>query len=230
MRESKQTHGQLTILRARTADVFDGMKGMYNEDYFNRMLSVERKRTQRSRKPFLLMLVDISRLVNPHPNLVVIHRVGEVLELGIRETDVRGWYKKGFIIGVIFTELENAQDEVRQRIFGKILLSLARVLNPEELDKIEITYHVFPEDHDKKGGQGRFDMKLYKDIMEGEKTNGFSRKLKRLMDVAGSLLALLLFSPAILAVAAAVKMTCEKVDRCLQFFGIKVFDQLLFRG
>ena len=23
---------------------------------------------------------------------------------------------------------------------------------------------------------------------------------------------------------------CEKVDRCLQFFGIKVLDQLLFRG
>ncbi len=25
-------------------------------------------------------------------------------------------------------------------------------------------------------------------------------------------------------------INCEKVDRCLQFFGIKVFDQLLFRG
>lgn len=26
------------------------------------------------------------------------------------------------------------------------------------------------------------------------------------------------------------ELKCEKVDRCLQIFGIKVFDQLLFRG
>lgn len=182
---------------------------MYNEDYFNRMLSLERKRTQRSKKPFLLTLIDISRLVNPHPNLVVIHCIGKALDEGIRETDVRGWYKKGLIIGVIFTELENARGEVRERIFGKILLSLARELEPEELDKVEITFHVFPEDHDKEGGKGRFNMSLYKDILEGERKNGLSRKLKRLMDVAGSLLALLLFSPAFLAVAVVVKMTSD---------------------
>ena len=209
MKEAKRTLTKLTTLGTGKADVFDGVRGMYNEDYFNRMLSLERKRTQRSKKPFLLMLIDISRLVNPHPNLVVINRVGKVLELGIRETDVRGWYKKGFIIGVIFTELENARGEVRERIFGKILLSLARELEPEELDKVEITFHVFPEDHDKEGGKGRFNMSLYKDIMEGERKNGLSRKLKRLMDVAGSLLALLLFSPAFLAVAAAIKLTSE---------------------
>lgn len=193
----------------RQGEAFDGVKGLYSEDDFNRMLSLERKRTQRSKKPFLLMLLDISKLVNPHPNPEVLHRVGNVLESGIRETDVRGWYQKGVVIGVIFTDLENALSDVRQRLFGKVLLSLARELEPKELDKIEITYHVFPEDHDRQGGSGRFDTRLYKDLIEGDRKKGFSLKLKRLIDVAGSLFALVIFSPVFLVLAAAIRLTSE---------------------
>jgi len=191
------------------ADVFDGIQGFYNEDYFNRMLSLERKRTQRSKKPFMLMLIDISKLVNPHPNLVVINSIGRVLDAGIRETDVRGWYRKGHSIGVIFTELESACATVREKIFGKLLLSLAGEIDPRDLAKIDVSFHIFPEDQDKGNSSGHFNMNLYKDLLEGEKKNGISRKMKRFMDIVGSLLALVIFSPIILAVAAAVKFTSE---------------------
>ncbi len=191
------------------ADVFDGIQGFYNEDYFNRMLSLERKRTQRSKKPFMLMVIDIAKLVNPHPNLVVINSIGRVLDAGIRETDVRGWYRKGLSIGVIFTELESAGAAVRDKIFGKLLMSLAGEIDPKDLEKIDVSFHIFPEDQDKGNSSGRFNMNLYKDLLEGEKKNGVSRKMKRLMDIVGSLLALVIFSPIILAVAAAVKFTSE---------------------
>jgi lipopolysaccharide/colanic/teichoic acid biosynthesis glycosyltransferase len=194
---------------ADRADVLDGVRGLYNEDYFNRMLSLERKRSQRSKKPFLLMLFDITKLINPHPNLVVISQVGQILEAGIRETDVRGWYRRGHIVGVIFTELESACASVRDKIFAKILTSLAREIGPEDLRKIEISFHVFPEDHDKGNGTGRFNMSLYKDLLEGERRNGTSRKMKRLMDIVGSLLAMVIFSPLFLAIAAAIKLTSE---------------------
>src|SRR5450759_4524401 len=36
--------------------------GFYVEDYFNDLLRMERKRTERSRKPFLLMLMDVTGL------------------------------------------------------------------------------------------------------------------------------------------------------------------------
>ena len=188
-------------------DVFDGIQGLYNEDYFNRMLSLERKRTQRSKKPFLLMLVDISRLINPHPNLVIIGRIGNVLEKGIRETDVRGWYRKGQVIGVIFTELESASEAIREKIFTKLLHSLAQAIDHRDLARVQVTFHVFPEEQDSGNGNGPFNMSLYKDLLEGERKNGLSRRMKRLMDIVGSLLALILFSPIILAIAAAVKMT-----------------------
>jgi len=91
LKEVSSTKIKLVKSHSVKPDVFDGIQGFYNEDYFNRMLSLERKRTQRSRKPFLMMLLDISKLVNPHPNLVVINSIGRVLDAGIRETDVRGW-------------------------------------------------------------------------------------------------------------------------------------------
>jgi exopolysaccharide biosynthesis polyprenyl glycosylphosphotransferase len=147
--------------------------------------------------------------VNPHPNLVVINSIGRVLDAGIRETDVRGWYRKGRVIGVLFTELESASRAVREKIFAKLLLSLAAEIDRQDLEKIEVTFHVFPEDQDKGNGHGHFNMKLYKDLLEGNRQNGLSRKMKRLMDIVGSLLALILFSPIILAVAAAVKFTSE---------------------
>ena len=33
-----------------------------------------------------------------------------------------------------------------------------------------------------------------------------------------------------ITVSEVQEIICEKVDRCLQFFGIKVFDQFLFWG
>jgi len=211
LKEVSSTKIKLVKSHSVKADVFDGIQGFYNEDYFNRMLSLERKRTQRSRKPFLMMLLDISRLVNPHPNLVVINSIGRVLDAGIRETDVRGWYRKGRVIGVLFTELESACGAVRDKIFAKLLLSLAGEIDRQDLEKIDVTFHAFPEDQDKGNGNGNghFNLKLYKDLLEGNRNNGLSRKMKRLMDIVGSLLALILFSPIILAVAAAVKCTSE---------------------
>ncbi len=198
-----------SVSRSTSTDVLDGVQGLYNEDYFNRMLSLERKRTQRSKKPFLLMLFDITKLTNPHPNLIVINQVGHILEADIRETDVRGWYRRGQIVGVIFTELESACESVRDRIFGKILVGLSRELSPEDLQKIEISFHVFPEEQDKGNGNGRFNLNLYKDLMEGERKNVVSRKMKRFIDIVGSLLALILFSPLFLVIAAAIKLTSE---------------------
>ncbi len=211
MKDSKHSSFELVRSGSKRTDILDGIQGFYDEDHFNRMLSLERKRTQRSKKPFILMLLDISKLMNPHPNLVLIRRIGKVLEDCLRETDVRGWYRKGSIIGVICTELATACQTTCDTILGKCFQSLARELDHRELEKIDITFHVFPEEKGKGKGNGgsRFDMNLYKDLMEREQKNGLSRKMKRLVDIVGSLLALVMFSPVFLAIAAAVRFTSD---------------------
>jgi lipopolysaccharide/colanic/teichoic acid biosynthesis glycosyltransferase len=209
LKETKRSAIELVRSGSKKTDVLDGIQGFYEEDDFNRMLSLERKRTQRSKKPFILMLLDVSKFVNPHPNLVVIRGIGKALEDCVRETDVRGWYRRGAIIGVIFTDLASACEATRDRLIGKCLQYIARAVNPRDLAKIEVTFHVFPEDHDKGNCSGRFDMSLYKDLMERERKNNFPRKVKRFIDIVGSLLALIMFSPVFLVIAAAIKLTSE---------------------
>ena len=54
---------RLDTLSADVVPVED--RGVLNEEAFHRMISLERKRTERSRKPFLLMLLDTG---NPLPS------------------------------------------------------------------------------------------------------------------------------------------------------------------
>ncbi len=75
------------------------------EEAFLRVLSLERKRTERSHRPFVLMLLNCVKLVKGGEGPVVLPRVLGVLSRSTRETDVKGWYENGCVIGVIFTEI-----------------------------------------------------------------------------------------------------------------------------
>src|SRR3954463_12616057 len=73
-----------------------------DEHHFVRMLRVERKRTERSAKPFMLMLLDGGELLE-HSD--VLRDIITAVNLSIRETDTLGWYGTGATLGILFTEL-----------------------------------------------------------------------------------------------------------------------------
>src|ERR1700740_140731 len=75
-----------------------------HEDAFQRMIAVERKRTERSRKPFLLMLLDAGNHGSEKNGKALTSIVSALLS-STRETDVIGWYKGRTTVGMIFTEL-----------------------------------------------------------------------------------------------------------------------------
>ena len=81
------------IARFRKMD-FDKIKaedryGFYMERYFNNLLVVERKRSERSRKHFLLMLIDISK-VTTNNQVSFLRKISNVLEISTRDIDVKG--------------------------------------------------------------------------------------------------------------------------------------------
>jgi hypothetical protein len=73
------------------------------------MLFLERKRTERSPKAFLLMRFDLggSDSVENH----VLENVVSMLPASTREADITGWYKELAIRGTMFTEFEAAEKE-----------------------------------------------------------------------------------------------------------------------
>src|ERR1700756_3602976 len=78
------------------------------ENAFRHLLCQERKRSDRSRKSFLLMLVKhkISNMKDRKPAL---ERVLRPLAAMIRETDTLGWFESANSLGVIFSELGDAE-------------------------------------------------------------------------------------------------------------------------
>src|ERR1700733_161888 len=76
------------------------------EETFVRKLHLEQRRTERSRRPFVLVLLEVGNHLKPGPRLAACERIAEALSNSIRETDSRGWYEKGSSIGVIFTEVD----------------------------------------------------------------------------------------------------------------------------
>ncbi len=70
-----------------------GEREVLNEEEFHRMLAVERKRTERSRNPFLLMLFDAGNPQTPEKSGKALEGIVPALLSSTRETDVIGWYK-----------------------------------------------------------------------------------------------------------------------------------------
>src|ERR1700691_2812434 len=79
-------------------------------DAFIARLHLEQRRTERSRRPFVLMLLESETLFKSNHKSVVCQQVLRALSSSLRETDVKGWYENGSSIGIIFTEIGSSAD------------------------------------------------------------------------------------------------------------------------
>jgi lipopolysaccharide/colanic/teichoic acid biosynthesis glycosyltransferase len=176
------------------------------EEPFHRMIALERKRTERSGKPFLLMLLDAGHSLPSDRNGRVLGKILSALSLSTRETDVTGWYKEDSIVGVMFTDI-SAGD--RESILGTMMSRVSETLrNNLSLDKfsqVGISLHVFPEEWNQESSQGN--PTLYPDFVRRNRAQKFGRIAKRLIDIVGSAAAVVLLSPVYLVVAALVKLS-----------------------
>jgi exopolysaccharide biosynthesis polyprenyl glycosylphosphotransferase len=202
------------------------------EEPFHRMIALERKRTERSGNPFLLMLLDAGNCLPADKSGKVLSEILSALSLATRETDVTGWYKGHSIIGVMFTDI-SAED--RESILGtmmnRVSETLRHNLNLEKFGQMSISMHVFPEEWNQESTHGN--PTLYPDFANRNQAQRFSRIVKRGIDIVGSAAALLLLSPLFFAVALLVKLSSKgpvlfKQDRLGQFG--KTFTFLKFRS
>jgi lipopolysaccharide/colanic/teichoic acid biosynthesis glycosyltransferase len=180
--------------------------GIVPEESFRKSLSLEQKRTERSSKPFLLMLLEGDKLFQTDRRQRALQNILSSLSSSVRETDITGWFKENFIVGVIFTEVGSV-DAATEAILKRVVTTLRQNLSSEEVDSIDITLHVFPDKWDEKqpGPPARLDM--YPDLREQEDFRRVDLVLKRIMDVVGSLIALILLSPLFALIAALIKLT-----------------------
>src|SRR4029077_5739934 len=72
----------------------------FDQGVFQSILTLERRRAERSRRPFILMLVRSNTQKNPDQRLI--QQALPTLISNTRESDLIGWYRELVTLGIIF--------------------------------------------------------------------------------------------------------------------------------
>lgn len=180
------------------------------EDAFRRRIAIERKRTERSREPFLLMLLEEKERPTSNKQSNALQTVMAALAPATRETDSIGWYEERAAAGILFTGLPNGQNLTsRSIILNRVTARLREDLSEDQLGKLLITFHFFPDDWGKDGQNGSGNPALYPDLVMPSTEKRVSLGIKRLIDLLGATFLLILLSPLLIVIAAAVKATSK---------------------
>jgi lipopolysaccharide/colanic/teichoic acid biosynthesis glycosyltransferase len=183
-----------------------GSDGIVGQEIFAHALSFERLRSERSGAPFLLMLlrVDPAHVGGEASRLAAI---GKALIGANRATDITGWYEARHTLGTIFTTLHNAdRAAVQATLQAKVTHVVASVVGSSEVRQFRVSFHFFPEEPQDGSSGTPLDDKLYPDLLPSE-TSARPSRWKRPLDILGSVTALILLSPVLLAIAALVKLS-----------------------
>jgi lipopolysaccharide/colanic/teichoic acid biosynthesis glycosyltransferase len=187
-----------------------GKREVLNEDTFNRMIAVERKRTERTKQPFLLMLLETGNQQGPARNGGSLESMVSALLPAIRETDVIGWYKDHTVIGVMYTGLVvNNKNSVLSMILNRVSAALGDKLTSDQFSQVSISFHFFPDDWDEESSGRPSNPALYPDLFSPSKDRRSVVMIKRAMDIAGSAVMLLLCAPIFVAIAVAIKLSSQ---------------------
>ena len=177
------------------------------EEAFRRMISIERKRSERSQRPFVLLLIDAGQTYSGDKRGRVLLDMLSALQKATRETDVTGWYTTNSVLGVMFTEIVLDNNAVLSTILSRIGTLLRERLDSDQFSRIKFSFHVFPDDWDSENPERPSNPTLYPDLEKRQQSNRMDRFTKRMIDILGSLFLLSLLSPAFFLIAAAIKLT-----------------------
>ena len=183
---------------------------LLSRDAFRRAIYVEQKRTERSRRKFALMLASCSEPGTARRHQILT-QVLNALAGATRETDISGWYDEGATLGIIFTEIGESNavaKEVLQVISSRMTGLLRTALESEQFQRLQISFHIFPDDWDE-GGSNHSTKAAFYESSSGDAKSNSSLIIKRAIDILGSAMAIFLLSPIMIAIAIAIKLTSD---------------------
>lgn len=179
--------------------------GLYVEDYFHEMVYLERRRAERSGRPFVLALVDLEGLPDEGKAGNIRKAAMKVCEM-TREIDLKGWYSQGHVLGVILAETgSDGAEKVREKLLEG--LREKDSLGPDS-EMVKVSVHAFPEE----GSAGKKipeDLKFYPDLARKNNLKKKAAVFKRTIDIAGSIGGLVIFSPLFIIIPALIKLTSK---------------------
>jgi lipopolysaccharide/colanic/teichoic acid biosynthesis glycosyltransferase len=179
---------------------------LISEPAFIRMLRLERRRTERSGRAFMFVLISCEEFRSKGEG-ILLDRVIAALSRATRETDILGWYESGITLGILMTEIGEPNPTTVDIITQRIRRAVQSEVAIEEFRSISFQFRLFPQEVERSSTNDDNHIH-YPDITRPNRSKQkWGTVLKRSVDIIGSLTALLLFMPMFLIVAALVKLT-----------------------
>jgi lipopolysaccharide/colanic/teichoic acid biosynthesis glycosyltransferase len=197
--------------------------GLYNRSFFLLRLKEERERSKRTGVPFSLLVADIAgismalRKQATGPSQIGLRKLVEQFPGQMRIIDIKGWLDEKRI-GILLPGTEEVGAfHVKSKICTQLEANLPYVvgLDVEEFLK---TYTFRSDSNagnsslsdgsDTRGAEsGSEEDGLYADILHPDSFSSFGMHAKRMIDIAGSLLGIIIISPLLLIIAVLIKLT-----------------------
>lgn len=194
---------RITQRNDRSGDNF--CHGFYPEQEFQQKLVQERKRAERAGKPLLVMVINVGYASNPDCSAFMA-ALGEGLQSCQRETDICGALGE-YSAGVILTEVTADKVKDAKCAVAKKVREMLDARFTDELGRrLTISFRIFPETG---GDYSAFDMIFYPEITSNAVAKTTGLIAKRVIDIVGSVGALLMLSPLFLLLPIAIKLTSK---------------------
>jgi hypothetical protein len=142
-------------MKSADAITFSPSDTYYSEEYFQRMLILERKRSKQSGKPFMLILLDIGKLLKgkEKEKKIILQKLVSVLNSSTREIDIKGWYTQDSIIGIICQDVQkNGKDPITDKLYDTLVKGCYFSLNAKKTDAIKMLRLFYPDFQKNSGG------------------------------------------------------------------------------
>jgi exopolysaccharide biosynthesis polyprenyl glycosylphosphotransferase len=179
-----------------------------NENPFRTMIAFERKRSERSHKAYALALISAADRLPATKRKSLLEKIAMALSALTRDTDLIGWYRGGSVLGIIFTDIVNQEkNAVVSALRTRITETLRENLTREQLSHISIVLDCYPEDWRIEALRRPSNPALYPDVTSRDRSRRIAMTIKRMLDIVGSVVALVLCAPLFLVVAIAIKAT-----------------------
>ena len=178
-----------------------------DEDSFRRVIAIERKRTERSRSPFVLVLIEVSDL-GFMGTMRALESTLSILLGSSRDTDLVGWYRSGQIVGALYTGVVGPdKGAILKTILARVTATLRDQLSFEHFNQVKISLHYFPDDWDHDSSGRPSNPALYPDLSKVSKNKLPHLIIKRAMDILGGGVLAIICLPVCFFIALAIKVT-----------------------
>ncbi len=204
------SHSQKESNIVKFSELVEPGHRLHNRHLFHEELRMERKRSERSGRSFLLMTLDVAHLATSSKGKSSLRKILSEIHTLTRETDIKGWYADGSVIGIIFTEFSgNSKEMVTESITHRVNTNFFHIINPEIMKEIKISLKWFPDKDDQFNNNYNPNEIFYPDCLEDNWRRRPSLFIKRIMDITGSLLGLILLSPLFIIIPVLIKISSK---------------------